>query len=62
MKIRQVAMVRKDKSSLIVSITKACSILNIQEGDFVHVTIEKGPTYDVDTDDNMYNKGLEIFG
>ena len=62
MKIRQVAMVRKNKSSLVVSITKACSILNIQEGDFVHVTIEKGPTYDVDTDDNMYNKGLEIFG
>lgn len=55
-------MVRKNKSSLVVSITKACSILNIQEGDFVHVTIEKGPTYDVDTDDNMYNKGLEIFG
>lgn len=62
MKIRQVAMVRKDKSSLIVSITKACKILNIQEGDYIHVTIEKGPSLDVDTDENMYNKGLEIFG
>ena len=55
-------MVRKDKSSLIVSITKACKILNIQEGDYIHVTIEKGPSLDVDTDENMYNKGLEIFG
>jgi hypothetical protein len=62
MKIRQVSRVRKDSASLVVSITKACRILNIQEGDYVHITVEKGPSYDIDTESDMYNKGLEIFG
>lgn len=62
MKIRQVSRVRNDSTSLVVSITKACRILNIQEGDYVHITIEKGPSYDIDTESDMYNKGLEIFG
>lgn len=61
MKIRQVSRVRRDSNSLAVSITKACRVLNIQEGDYVYVTIEKGPRYDVDTEKDMYNKGLEIF-
>lgn len=43
-----------------VTITDACKILGIKQGETVFITVERGPTFD-ENEDKIYNRGLEIF-